>query len=861
MAGNDYKLKFVIDADGTTAKQALGALTADVNNLGGRFSSTFGGMVPIAGAAAGAILGIAAGAATVGRTLFDITKTAAEFGSTIYDASQKTGLGATALSALKASAEQSGSSLEAVTKGVAKFAKQYEGTSSDLQAELGKVFKQINDAKPGFEQLTLAQKNFGKAGAELIPMIRSTDGDLDGMIKRMKELGITIDDDGAAKADAFGDQMDVLSAQIAGVGRTIGTALMPQFTSMATQISNWIVQNQDQVANFAQTTATLFGNFIRGLNAVKDWLSRNGDTLRTAAALLTGGSSEMLISGAGSFWKEITAPRAGGPSEASGGFRAGSYDPGTLTGGGGGKKIRPPKESDGEFRRFFTDLGFGIVRTFGKAINEGSPHTYGGAADISIKGKSANDIFTLMVKALEKGYRVFDERIPAPGVKQTGPHLHFENAKTTLQKESRFTGFKGDELAYLKKLDAERLGKATGKAGLTSFIQKNTEDAKRAEDDFFDYAEQVLQDWINAEKQASNERLDIRSEENNLAEEMLRSQLEQGLITETEYIDRISTLKINALEDEKDELAAQIGTRENNHKIAVLDLKIATEKLKKENDIADALERQNEEYREMIGALKKVNPRPYGMAKRGKKDGGIWGSMLGGMQDATGKMGELDDATGKIRGFETVIQGLGQTASDVFMQMGAGLGAMLQSWVLLGDQADVSMSKMVASVLAGVAAQAATLAIFHLAMGIVALTPWGAAMYGPPTNHFIAAAIWGGIAAGAAVGGRALAGNKFQSGGGKGSTTSSNRSSDSESLTPYSRASERAYHSGTQQDPVRRLATAVERLDKKIGSMKPGDVLTAGARQRPGFFATQTGNDIARNSALGSKIARNIGIR
>lgn len=176
MAFNDqHRLTFIIDADGTTAKQALRGLTADVNQLGGKFTSTFGGAVPLAGAAAGAILGIAAGVAVVGRELYDITKKAAEFGSEIYDASQKTGLGAEAISSLKAAADQSGSSLEAVTKGVARFAKQYEGTNADLREELGKTFKQIAEAKPGFEQLTLAQQKFGKSGADLIPMINSFD--------------------------------------------------------------------------------------------------------------------------------------------------------------------------------------------------------------------------------------------------------------------------------------------------------------------------------------------------------------------------------------------------------------------------------------------------------------------------------------------------------------------------------------------------------------------------------------------------------------------------------------------------------------------------------------------------------------
>jgi hypothetical protein len=134
--------------------------------------------------------------------------------------------------------------------------------------------------------------------------------------------------------------------------------------------------------------------------------------------------------------------------------------------------IKPPQETDAQFRAFFTSNGFRVVRTFGEAINTGSPHTYGGAADVSIQGKSVNEIFNLAVKALQKGYRWFDERVPAAGVKQTGPHIHVENAKTTLTKPSRFlaASYYGGEanLQTLKNLEAVRMGKAASSSVIDS---------------------------------------------------------------------------------------------------------------------------------------------------------------------------------------------------------------------------------------------------------------------------------------------------------------------------------------------------------------------------------------------------------
>jgi hypothetical protein len=93
MAGSsDFKLKFVIDADGRTAKQELNSIYAEVNKIGGAFTSTFGGAIPILGAVAGGLTAVAGGVALVTAGLFEASKQAAEYGSEIYDASVKTGL-------------------------------------------------------------------------------------------------------------------------------------------------------------------------------------------------------------------------------------------------------------------------------------------------------------------------------------------------------------------------------------------------------------------------------------------------------------------------------------------------------------------------------------------------------------------------------------------------------------------------------------------------------------------------------------------------------------------------------------------------------------------------------------------------
>lgn len=114
---------------------------------------------------------------------------------------------------------------------------------------------------------------------------------------------------------------------------------------------------------------------------------------------------------------------------------------------------------------------------------------------------------------------------------------------------------------------------------------------------------------------------------------------------------------------------------------------------------------------------------------------------------------------------------------DAFGALAQGIGSLIQNWVIMGTVGPQAMRKVVASVLSGVAAQAAVMAIMELAYGLAALTPWGAAVYGPAPFHFKSAAMFGAVAVAAAVGGRLAAGDAFQNaaggGGGGGGSSSS----------------------------------------------------------------------------------------
>lgn len=908
MGFNDPKLKVDIVGDAGHLQSTLAGLHGDFNKLGGGFTAAFGRAMPIVGAAAVGVTAVGTAVAGLGAALFNVTKNAAEFGSEIFDASQKTGLGAEALSSLKAAAETSGASFEQVTKAISKFAIGFKGSSQDLQSELGKVMERIANAKPGFEQLKLSADAFGKKlGPEMIPLIMEFRGNLGGLIERMKDLGVTIDDDAARAADQFGDQLDILKMQLAGVGRTIGTELMPEFTAMATGISNWIVDHKSDINNLAVATGDVTRGIILYWNdataAIRDFLSESRAFGSSPFKFSDYLDPEFLIGGTllksarfrGEAEREkreqmdANVVRMMGDPGTYLSTRSGSF-PSSSTGDDSkykSKPKRPAKESDEEFRKFFTDMGFSVVRTFGSAINKGSPHPFGGAADISIKGKSADQIFTLMVKALEKGYRVFDERKPAPGVKQTGPHVHVENARNSLTKASRFLdlGFTPEQVAYLENLDKERLGKATGMGGFEQFQTKQTDEAAKKQKEITDafereadrrveigqsmteslielaeYEYQKSLEYndpsfaIAAAKQIYDLKLDLIDDEILALEE----KAERAVAGSTEESEIVHKLNLKKIERNRIEKKANDDFEQRGKAILDYQIKRGYELLQIEQERLRVLEERNLEESRRGGFL---STPPTAVGHGGLTSGE---DPLGGSDSFGdgGFMGRLDEATGKIRSIGDVWKQVGDMATDVFMQMGQGLGNMLETWVLMGDQADVSMKKMVAATLAGVASQAATLAVFHTAMGIAALTPWGAAIYGPAVLHFKAAAIWGAIAAGTALAGRAVAGDSFKQGGGASAGAggySGGQGSSSAPPSPITRQSDYAFTSGRRSHEMA-VADAINKLNAKIDSMSPGDVLTAGAKQRSGFIGRQAAQDVRGDYASARTILKAGGV-
>ena len=103
-------------------------------------------------------------------------------------------------------------------------------SSKQVLSEVADVFQGMPD---GIEKTALATQVFGKAGADLIPMLNGGAEGLAEMAEMAERLGLVIDDKTAASADQFNDTVELLGMSLQGVGRQVAAEMLPTLTRLA----------------------------------------------------------------------------------------------------------------------------------------------------------------------------------------------------------------------------------------------------------------------------------------------------------------------------------------------------------------------------------------------------------------------------------------------------------------------------------------------------------------------------------------------------------------------------------------------------------------------------------------------------
>ena len=622
-----------IEQDGSNAFLSLGKSVGLTDSQ----ILSLGKTLPIAGAALSAVTGIIVGASAA---LFSLAKQASDYGSEIKDAQEKTGLAAETLSTLRYAGDQGGKSFESISAAVGKFSKLLgeagNGTTdavdklkrlgldpvkaaNDLDGSLDQVLKRIYDLPPGVQQMNAATDAFGKTGADLIVTINAMGGDLGAFRKEAEKLGVVLTDSDTKAADDFGDTLVQLKAQAQGVIFTFAREFMPQITFAMQEVSRFFAENKATITAWGEAVKNEFYTAIDlAEKLAKLWRILKAPDLQGIRDAYNAESSA-----------DIRAREATQNANIVRNSEVGDYEPlrtkpaknnynvDADADKKAGKKAKSSVDSfDKQFRDFGKEIGFIVSSTArSKVFNKGTKHTPTNpqAGDLSIDGKSVDQIVFAMAQGIQKGWRTIDERFKGAikGVNSTGPNTHFET--TTSQKPSMFVENRPDlyggqdTLDYLKKLDKERLGKKTS----TDDVKKFAEDRRRELEKQQKDEEAKREARIKAIKDG-NERinqLDDAQAKTSLS--LLDSLLSQKLLKEDEYVRRIGEIKLRQLENEKAQNAELLSNpdlssdekRDLQLQDKILDEEITRQKLENADRTRQAIKQINDEYKEQIRVL------------------------------------------------------------------------------------------------------------------------------------------------------------------------------------------------------------------------------------------------------------------
>lgn len=157
-------------------------------------------------------------------------------------------------------------------------AKGADGQLKSTRDLLGEVADKFSTYRDGAEKTALAQQLFGKAGADLIPLLNAGSGALDEYDAVAKRLGLTLDTETAQAAERFNDSIDLLGQRTQGIARQIATGLLPVLEQLSSAMSKSAQQgrNFESVGEGVSVVLETIAVIAVNTNYV---LKQTGDTL------------------------------------------------------------------------------------------------------------------------------------------------------------------------------------------------------------------------------------------------------------------------------------------------------------------------------------------------------------------------------------------------------------------------------------------------------------------------------------------------------------------------------------------------------------------------------------------------------
>jgi hypothetical protein len=186
------------------------------------------------------------------------------------------------------------------------------GKMRGADAVMGDLAERFSGMADGAAKTKLAVDLFGKAGAEMIPMLNGGREGLAALADEADRFGITVTGEAAASAELFNDNLEKLKLAATAVGQRVAAQLTPALSTITTELIN-----SAEGAELLKDVAWILAGVLRTLASVGVMLgnifSLIGKTIaRVASAVVDAahGDFDAAKNLVGDFTEDMKAARA-----------------------------------------------------------------------------------------------------------------------------------------------------------------------------------------------------------------------------------------------------------------------------------------------------------------------------------------------------------------------------------------------------------------------------------------------------------------------------------------------------------------------------------------------------------------------
>lgn len=107
-----------------------------------------------------------------------------------------------------------------------------DGTMKSSEEAIGEIADKFKEMEDGAAKTALATQLFGRAGADLIPLLNAGSDGIQALQERARELGLELSTEAGRSAEEFNDRLTDLKESASGLGRGIATDLLPKMNDI-----------------------------------------------------------------------------------------------------------------------------------------------------------------------------------------------------------------------------------------------------------------------------------------------------------------------------------------------------------------------------------------------------------------------------------------------------------------------------------------------------------------------------------------------------------------------------------------------------------------------------------------------------